>query len=346
MSLTVLSVAYPFACVGPDAVGGAEQVLSELDAALVAKGHRSIVVASAGSRISGELIATASPGGSITPQQRQSTWGEHRGNVARALASHSVDLVHMHGIDFHEYLPPAGAAPVLVTLHLPPSWYAPGAFDTARRDVYLNCVSRSQQRDCPAGTRLVPQIGNGVPVRALDCRCGKRRFAVSLGRICPEKNVHVALEAGLRARLAVIVAGRVFPYEAHERYFREQVAPRLDRERRFVGPLPFGRKRRLLASARCLLLPTLAPETSSLVAMEALACGTPVVAFPNGALPEIVEHGVTGFLVRNEAEMADAIDACGGIDPERCRAVARERFSVDAMVGKYFDAYQQLATSA
>ncbi len=343
MSLTVLSVGYPFACVGPDAVGGAEQVLSHIDTALAAAGHRSIVVASAGSSTSGRLIATGSPRGPITEQERQSTWAEHRRNIERALASCPVDLIHMHGVDFHEYLPPAGAAPVLVTLHLPPSWYAPGAFAAARRDVHFNCVSRSQQRDCPAGARLVAPIGNGVPVRALDCRCRKRRFALSLGRICPEKNVHIALDAGRRARLAVIVAGRVFPYEAHERYFREQVAPRLDRERRFIGPLPFGRKRRLLAAARCLLLPTLAPETSSLVAMEALACGTPVVAFPSGALPEIVEHGVTGFLVRDEAEMADAIDACDAIDPERCRAVARERYSVDAMAGKYFDVYAQLA---
>jgi glycosyltransferase involved in cell wall biosynthesis len=346
VSLTVLSVAYPFCAVGPDAVGGAEQVLSQLDAALVAAGHRSVVVACAGSKAAGDLLATGSPAGPITDHQRELTWAEHRRNVALALASPAVDVVHMHGIDFDEYLPPAGQVPILVTLHLPPSWYGHEVFDAGRCDVHLHCVSSSQRRACPPGARLLPDIENGVPLRALDCRCRKRRFALSLGRICPEKNVHVALDAGRRGRIAVLLGGRVFPYEAHERYFREQVAPLLDRDRRFIGPVSFQRKRRLLSAASCLLLPTIAPETSSLVAMEALACGTPVVAFPSGALPEIVEHGVTGFLVRNAAEMADAIEACDGIDPERCRAVARERFTVDRMISRYFDVYQQLTSSA
>jgi glycosyltransferase involved in cell wall biosynthesis len=346
MSLGVLSVAYPFAAVAPDAVGGAEQVLGQLDAALVAAGHRSVVVARAGSRTAGALIETGATTGEITNQQRYATWAEHLRNVERALHSQPIDVVHMHGIDFQAYLPPSGSVPVLVTLHLPPSWYPPDAFGAARHGVHLHCVSRSQQGACPPGAPLLPPIENGVPVRALDCRCRKRRFAVALGRICPEKNMHVALEAGRRARVPVLLAGQVFPFETHQRYFREQVAPRLDGERRFIGPVPFPRKRRLLSAARCLLLPTLAPETSSLVAMEALACGTPVIAYPSGAVPEIVEHGVTGFLVRDAAEMAEAIEACGAIDPERCRAVARERFSLEGMVGKYFDLYRQLTGSA
>jgi glycosyltransferase involved in cell wall biosynthesis len=345
VSLTVLSVAYPFAPVGSDAAGGAEQILSHIDAALVAAGHRSIVVANAASRTCGTLIPTETAGGPITRDERHSAWLEHRRNLLRALASHPVDLVHMHGIDFHHYLPLPHAVPVLVTLHLPPSWYGADAFEP-RPGVYLHCVSASQRRQCPPGAPLLPDIENGVPVRELDCRIRKRRFALALGRICPEKNLHVALDAGRRAGVPVLLAGHVFPYEAHERYFREQLAPRLDRGWRSIGNLSFSRKRRLLAAARCVLLPTLAPETSSLVAMEAFACGTPVIAFASGALTEIVEHGVTGFLVRGEAEMADAIEACEAIDPERCRMAARERFSAQAMIGKYFDAYRQLTAKA
>jgi len=341
--LTVLSVAYPFASVGPDTVGGAEQVLGQLDTALVAAGHRSIVVAGAGSRTAGLLVATEPPAGTISEAQRRQTWAEHRANLMRALASHHIDLVHMHGVDFHEYLPPPGKVPILVTLHLPPRWYPPGVFDITRGDLHLHCVSWSQHRACPPSPALLPPIENGVPVDALACAVRKRRFALTLGRVCPEKNMHVAIDAGHRAGIAVILAGQVFPYEAHERYFREQIAPRLDRRRRFIGALSFARKRRLLTAARCLLLPTVAPETSSLVAMEALACGTPVIAFPSGAIPEIVEHGVTGFLVRDAAEMAEAIRACDAIDPERCRAVARERFALPDMIGKYFDVYDQLA---
>jgi glycosyltransferase involved in cell wall biosynthesis len=346
VTLTVLSVAYPFAPAGADAVGGAEQVLGQLDAALVEAGHRSIVVAPEGSRVRGTLVATPVPPGPLTDAQRRPAWEAHRRAIERVLATRRIDVVHMHGVDFHAYLPPPGEVPILVTLHLPPAWYPPAIFRGDRRDVHLHCVSQSQRRACPPGAPGLPVIENGVPVRALDCRVRKRGFALALGRICPEKNLHVALDAGRDAGVPVLLAGQVFPYEAHERYWREALLPRLDATRRFIGPAGLGRKRRLLAAARCLLLPTLAPETSSLVAMESLACGTPVVAYPSGALPEIVEHGVTGFLVRGPAEMAEAIAACDGLDPERCRATARERFPLARMVGRYFEAYARLGAGA
>ena len=143
--------------------------------------------------------------------------------------------------------------------------------------------------------------------------------------------------------MPLLLAGQTFPYDAHESYFAREIAPRLDRARRFIGPIGLVRKRRLLSAARCLLLPSLAPETSSLVAMEALACGTPVIALPSGALPEIVEHGRTGFIVSDEQEMAEAIPAAARIEPEVCRAAARERFSLVRTVERYFALYRQLA---
>jgi glycosyltransferase involved in cell wall biosynthesis len=346
VTLTVVNVAYPFAPVGPDAVGGAEQILTELDAALVGAGHRSIVIASEGSASAGELVATRSATGAIDEEHRERTWAEHRDHLVRVLDRGDVDVVHFHGVDFTRYLPPPGAVPLLATLHLPPSWYDAAIFAPRRGDLLLHCVSQSQQRACPLTTALLPPIPNGVSLEALACRTRKRGFALTLGRICPEKNVHTALAAGHRADVPVILAGQVFPYEAHERYFRETVAPLLDARRRFIGPVGLRRKRRLLTAARCLLLPTLAAETSSLVAMEALACGTPVVAFASGAIPEIVEHGVTGFIVRDAAEMADAIEACGGLDPERCRVAARVRFSLQRMIDGYFDVYRRLARDA
>ncbi len=137
----------------------------------------------------------------------------------------------------------------------------------------------------------------------------------------------------------------MFPYPAHQDYFETRVRPLLDRARRFLGPVGFARKRRLLAAARCVLVPSLAPETSSLVAMEAAAAGTPVIAFRAGALPEIVEHGRTGFLVDSAREMAEAVRRAGEIDPETCRAVARTRFDRDTMVARYFAVYRRLAAA-
>ena len=267
---------------------------------------------------------------------------KHRQVIADALDRASIDLVHLHGIDFHAYLPPPGV-PVLVTLHLPPSYYRQEALAPARPDTWRHCVSVSQHRVCPGSASLLPPIENGVPVEELAAgRHAKRPFVLALGRVCREKGFHIALDAAHRARRPLLIGGRVFPFDEHLRYFEKEIEPRLDRLRRFLGPLGFTRKRRLLSSARCLVVPSLVDETSSLVAMEALACGTPVVALPNGALAEIVEPGRTGLLVRDATEMAEAIEAAGDLRPEDCQAAA-ERFSRRRMTNEYLDLYQRLA---
>ena len=137
----------------------------------------------------------------------------------------------------------------------------------------------------------------------------------------------------------------MFKYEAHEQYFEEEIrAPARRARRRFVGPAGFRQKRRLLTQARCLLIPSLVAETSSLVAMEALSCGTPVIAFPSGALPEIVEDGKTGFLVKDENEMAAAIRRVHLLDPEVCRRTAREKYSAERMTSRYIARYVELTS--
>ncbi len=340
--MNILLVAYPFAPVGCDAVGGAEQVLSTLDRALVRAGHRSIVVACVGSEAAGSLLAHHLQTGDIDDHARETVHAAVRAGIAEALRRWPVELVHLHGIDFPAYLPPPGP-PCLVTLHLPPAWYPDAALAPSRPDTWLHGVSATQQHACPPSPCLLPPIDNGVAVERLGAaRHARRGFALVLGRICAEKGQHLALAAARRADLPLLIGGAVFPYPAHRAYFAAEVAPLLDRRRRWLGPVGFARKRRLLAAARCLLIPSLAEETSSLVAMEALACGTPVIAFPVGALPEIVEHERTGFLVRDPAEIAAALRRVGEIDPEACRRAASERFSDRRMIDAYFARYRRL----
>jgi glycosyltransferase involved in cell wall biosynthesis len=262
--------------------------------------------------------------------------------IAAALERFPVDVVHMHGVDFADYLP-AADVPVLATLHLPPGRYKPAVFTLDRRALQLQCVSPAQRRECPASPLLGPEIENGVPVARLEVREPKRGYAVALGRICPEKGFHLAIAAARSAHAPLRLAGRVFHYEDHERYFAECIAPLLDAERCYVGPVRLPEKAQLLAGARCLLVPSLVHETSGLVAMEAMAAGTPVIAFRTGALPDIIEQGVTGFLVDDAQQMAEAIAAAGDLDPEDCRAAARERFSADRMIARYLERYRQLA---
>ena len=343
MSLTVLSVGYPAAAVSPDAVGGAAQVLSALDGALVQRGHRSIVIAAEGSEIAGRLVPVPAPNGLLDdalPAARE----HHRRAVVQTLQRERVDVVHLHGVDFHHYLPPPGI-PTLATLHCPPEWYAAEALYPARPDTWLHCVSQRQHDSLGQNPRLLAPIENGVEVPAHLPPHAKRDFALMLCRIAPEKGIHVAIAAAKRADIPLLIAGRVYDYAEHRRYFAEEIEPQLDARRRFIGPAGLARKRRLLAAARCLLVPSLIPETSSLVAREAIAMGTPVVAFGAGALVDTVEHGRTGFIVSDEIEMAQAIAQCPSIARETCRAVARERFSLDRTVEAYLGVYETLAAA-
>ncbi|HEX5236242.1 MAG TPA: glycosyltransferase [Silvibacterium sp.] len=347
MPMTVLSIAFPFAPVGTNAVGGAEQVLSYLDYALVAAGHTSLVAACEGSQPAGELFSVRLPSHDVLSESDRSRCrSQFQAAIDRAIASRPIDLIHMHGLDFGEYkLPPQ--IPVLVTLHLPIAWYGKEVWHKPAVNLHFCCVSEAQRQSFNTDLRSVTVVENGVQIPPSSCKTPKKNFALTIGRICPEKNAHAALEAGTLAGTQVLIGGQVFPYREHRQYFEEKIQPLLWRSpvavgHKFLGPLAAHQKQDLLPRAKCLLHPTLAPETSSLVAMEAMAAGTPVIAYRSGALREIVDDGITGFLVENVKEMAEAIRQVHTISPENCRAAAKARFSKDRMVGQYFALYESL----
>ena len=325
--------------VGPGAVGGAEVILSSIEAALPTLGFRSVVVAHAESQPQGRLYATPVPAGTITDIVRAEVEHAQQCSIDHALAAHPVALVHMHGLDFYRYRIPAHI-PVLVTLHLPLAWY-PEAIWQLPAQYHLVCVSDSQRQACPEPARArLTVVANGVPLPDVSTLSTEGRYALMMARICREKNVHTGLEAARLAGMPVLLAGAVFPYETHQHYFAEEIEPRLAcsdnpagdvtaspqakgavQEARFLGPVTGAAKAQLLAHATCLLLPSLAPETSSLVAMEALAAGVPVIAIASGAVPEIVEEGRTGLLFRSPDEL-QAILLRLLADPAEGRAIA------------------------
>ncbi len=336
----ILQVAYPLASVGPDAAGGAEQVLHHLEKGLHERGIETVVIAQEGSTAAGRLIPVPAVAPPYDERAVRAARRHHGEAIQETLARWPADLVHMHGFDFDSYLPPPGI-PVLATLHCPASWYSRQALDPPRAGVWLNAVSRQQHAALLPNRHLLGHVENGVPLDTLSARHAKRRFALVLARIAPDKGIREALEAARTADIPLLVGGELYLYPEHQRYF-EELQPLLDRRRRYLGPVGFARKRRLLAAAQCVIVPSLVPETSSLVAREALAAGTPVVAFRRGALIETIEHGRTGFLGDDIPAMAEAIAAAPTIDPETCRATARARFSLTAMVDGYMNLYREV----
>ncbi|WP_237903960.1 glycosyltransferase [Azospirillum brasilense] len=348
MALTILTVASPFAPIGadPENEGTAEQVAGAIDAALVRAGHRSIVIAPEDSAVAGTHIPLARVHGGAhgqAPDERAQAAVLRRVAtvVAGAVADHAPDLVHLHVRDFEALLPPQDV-PVLATLYEPLDRYRPEALASRRAKLHLQPVSAAQVRGASPGLTFLPPLEIGVAVDRLHIRVPKRRFAVCLGDIEPEMGFHIALDAARQIDMQLLLCGGLSRGAEEQRYLQEEIRPRLDPKRRFLGRIGFGRKRWMLGAARCLLAPSLMSEPTPVAALEALACGTPVVAFPTGALADLVEPGVTGFLVKDAEEMARAIEDCEGLDPDACRAVARARYSLDGMTERYLARFEEL----
>ncbi len=332
--MTVLSVGYPLFPVQPDSSGGAEQILGLLDREFCAAGCQSLVLAPESSSVDGRLLPTVRVDGEITPHVLSNAESVHAEVIRDALTRYSIDLIHFHGLDFHTYIPRT-TVPMLATLHLPLAWYPEGMVE--QRPILMNCVSKSQ-----AGDTGLPVVFNGIDTERFSPVGSKGDYFLWLGRVCPEKGVHLALQAAKEAGVKLLIAGPVHPFASHQEYFRDQVEPLLDKRRRYLGAVEGKHKLRLLAEARALLVTSLVAETSSLVAMEAASSGTAVIALRSGALPEIVEPGRTGFIASRRDQLPDCIEKVAHIAPAECRKVALQRFSSHRMASDYLALYNRI----
>jgi len=306
-------------------------VLAMMDRAIVERGWRSIVVAAEGSRAAGQVVA-AFPGGFDPPESYAEIDARIRDACRRA------DVIHIHGVGSERYFL-HHQSPVIVTLHAPATFYPDSSlFAPHFRFV---AVSRYQSTTLPVIESL-RIIDNGIDLQRYRPRLGRRTNLVFIGRICREKGPQIALRVAHRLGLPLVIAGAIPPFPGAVEFFQQEILPGLDDQRRYVGAIGVDEAVQLLSTARCVLMPASWAETSSLVAMEAIGCGVPVVAFPAGALSEIVEHGVTGFLVSSEDAMAHAVPFTSHLSPYACRLQAERRFDSRRMVAQYLAGYESV----
>jgi glycosyltransferase involved in cell wall biosynthesis len=212
---------------------------------------------------------------------------------------------------------------------------------------WYNTISRAQYRSSPCLPRanFAGVVHNGIDVDSFPFQAAKDDYALFVGRFAPEKAPHLAIEAARRAGVRLLLAGKG-PVGVENAYFDEYIRPRVDgRNVEYVGEADGALKRDLYSNARCVLAPIQWEEPFGLVMIEAMACGTPPIAFARGAAPELIEDGVTGYLVDGLEGMVEAIAQVETIDPAICRAHAAANFGPSALADRYMALYRRIANS-
>jgi glycosyltransferase involved in cell wall biosynthesis len=347
--LKIAEIAPPWVKVPPDRYGGIEWIVSLLTDGLVERGHDVTLYALGDSVTRGELRAPFDEAvdlggkdfyGAVHPMAAQS--------VAPFLEADRYDVIHDHTGPIAACLGALSDTPVLHTLHGPFNPDVQQLFRMIADKIYFNSISDAQRSGCPE-LNYIGTIYNAVEVETYPFRSEKEDYALFLGRFSEDKGAHNAIYVAQQTGIPLRMAGKVDP-GADAQYFEEHIEPHLDGEHIvYEGEADNEQKRELLARARFVLFPIQWEEPFGLVMIEALACGTPVVADAMGSAPEIVRDGEVGILAGAYQwdEMVAAIKdgRLDGVDPRRCRELVQERFSVEAMLDGYEAAFEKIVAS-
>ncbi|AMO23473.1 glycosyltransferase family 4 protein [Ramlibacter solisilvae] len=341
--MRIAQVAPMFESVPPSGYGGTERVVSYLTETLVDLGHEVTLFASGDSVTSAKLVAVCQR--SLRGRTDNTDWTAwHTLMLDEVFArADRFDVIHFHVDYLHYPMARHCATPCLTTLHgrldlnhLPP-------LHRHFSDLPLVAISNHQRRQLP-DAHFVATVHHGLPAELYGFTSEPLGYFAFVGRISPEKRLDRAIEIALACDTPLLVAAKV---DAADRgYFEREIRPLLGHPLvKFVGEVDDAGKNSLLGSAKALLFPIDWPEPFGLVLIEAMACGTPVIAYPHGSVPELLEHGVTGFIVSNQRTAIDAARHIDRIDRRRCRQIFDERFTAKVMARRYLAVYRTLIDS-
>jgi glycosyltransferase involved in cell wall biosynthesis len=335
-------IAPPWFPLPPKGYGGIELVVHLLTEGLVARGHDVTLFASGDS----ETLARLSFVYSRAPSEKIATHGHIE--IIHGLEAYSrardFDVIHDHdglasramGVLVHRLV----GTPVVATLHGPADPLTQEILSSMRHGLRFIAISEYQRGGLPE-LQFVATIPNAIDIEARPYSAEKGDYLLFIGRMIADKGAHNAIEVARRLESRLILAGKLNEQAEHE-YFTKMVEPFLSDRIYFRGEVDMQTKDELYRRAKCTLFPIQWPEPFGLVMIESMAAGTPVVAFRKGSVPEVIEHGRTGFIVDNVDEMVEAVRHIDEIDPAECRRAAEERFGVGRFVEAHERAYRDL----
>ncbi|HWO99962.1 MAG TPA: glycosyltransferase family 4 protein [Methylococcus sp.] len=338
--MKIAQIAPLFESVPPRTYGGTERVVHYLTEELVRQGHQVTLFASGDSQTSAELWPTI-------PEALRLA-GEHRSllawhmlqldTVARTAAD--FDILHFHTDFWHFLLWRHMDQPQLTTLHGRLDFPGLQPIFDRFQDMAVVSISHHQRAPLPRA-RWVGTVYNGLPENQYRFRAQPGDYLVFLGRFSPEKGPETAIEIAIRAGIPLKMAARVQWFD--RQYFEQRIKPKLQHPGiEYLGEVDERGKNELLGGALALLFPIDWPEPFGLVMIEAMACGTPVIAYPRGAVPEVMQDGVTGYIVDSVEAAVGALDRIEAIDRAACRRHFEQHFSARRMAERYVQIYRRL----
>ncbi|MEV0248007.1 glycosyltransferase family 4 protein [Nocardia sp. NPDC050712] len=342
-SLNIVMVAPPYFEIPPAGYGGVEAVVAQLVDALVARGHRVTLLGAgrAGTtatrfiRVWDEILAHRL--GDPYPEVVNALKVRH--TIAELARTEHIDVIHDHTFAGPLNAPvyEAMGIPTVVTVHGPVDGEEQEYYSALGESAQLIAIS-DRQRSLATHLNWLGRVYNAVLPSDWPFQREKQDFALFLGRYSHTKGLDLALEAAHTADIPLVLAAKMNE-PAEKDYFKRTVRPMLGEKDFVFGEANAIAKRLLLSQARCLLFPIRWEEPFGIVMIEAMACGTPVVAMRGGAVSEVVEHGVTGFICDDPAELPEAMAAAAHLDPMACRRRVVEHFSVDRLGAGYEASY-------
>jgi glycosyltransferase involved in cell wall biosynthesis len=326
--------------VPPSHYGGTERVVSWLADELVSLGEKVTLFASGGSKTKADLVAVCPKPLRLSRPPIDPTSALTAMLECVAARAQEFDVIHCHLDWIHIPLFRRLGRPFVTTLHGRLDLPHMHAFAATFADVPFISISDSQRAPL-AELNFINTIHHGLPERLLLPNLQPGRYLAFLGRFTPEKGPHIAIRLARKSNLPLRIAAKIPRMQTH--YFKEQIEPLLDGDQvDFVGEVNETQKQDFLGNAMAVLVPIDWPEPFGLVMIEAMACGTPVIAWSRGSVPEVVEHGVSGFIVENEAEAIEAIKRIPALDRRKVRAAFERRFTARRMAETYRRCFQRL----
>lgn len=328
----------------PKKYGGTERGVSALTEQLVKRGHDVTLFASGDSRTSAKLI-------SVFPRELRAAKVKNAHGLNEWILFHIVtaykmqdkfDIIHDHNTLISLPTAQFSKTPVVVTLHGPITSENIFLYKSLTNINFVT-ISHAQSRHYPE-LKIAQMIYNGLPLQDYPVKKTHKNYLLFVGRISMEKGVHHAITVAKKLRLPLVIAAKVDA--ADEDYFKKYIKPHLDTKQiRWVGEVDEAKRNKLMHEALCLLHPVTWPEPFGLTLIESMACGTPVVAFGKGSIPEVVQDGVTGFVTKNTQEMISAVKRLDQIDRNACREYVLGKFTDQIMADQYERLYYRLFSS-